>query len=174
MREVLDSMIRQLRAEDAEVYAALRRAALLDAPLAFASSPEDDSACSVEAVRERLKHGAPNSVIVGAFDPELIGTVGLYRDHHIKMAHKIHIWGMYVAPTHRRRGIALKLLNAAIEHARSLPGVDMVRLSVSSTSHIAQRLYERVGFRIWGTEPDSLRHNGQSATEYHMLLQLRR
>lgn len=164
--------IRHLRPEDAAAYAAFRRAALLDSPLSFMSSPEDDSACSADTVRERLKHGPPNSVIIGAFAPGLVGTLGLYRDGHLKAAHKVHVWGMHVLPTYRRQGIGARLLDAAIAHARSLPGVTAVRLSVSSTAPNAQRLYERAGFRIWGTEPDSLRHNGQSATEYHMILRL--
>ena len=79
---------------------------------------------------------------------------------------------MHVLPEHRRQGIAARLLAAAIEHARLLPGVGTVRLSVSSTAPGAQRLYERAGFRVWGTEPDSLHHQGQSATEYHMILRL--
>ena len=154
------------------MYAAFRLGALHDSPLSFMSSPEDDSACSAEIVRERLKTGPPNAIIIGAFAPELVGTLGLYRDAHLKAVHKVHIWGMYVAPSHRRAGIAAQLLEAAIQHARSIPGVSAIRLSVSSTAPAAQRLYERAGFRIWGTEPDSLRHNGQSATEYHMVLQL--
>jgi RimJ/RimL family protein N-acetyltransferase len=166
-----DLVIRQLRPEDAEVYATFRRAALLDTPLAFMASPEDDMACSTDAVRERLKAGG---VILGAFDPELIGTLGLYRDQHIKAAHKVHVWGMYVAPEHRQRGVGARLLEAAIQYARSLGGISMVRLSVSSAAPAAQRLYERAGFRIWGTEPDSLRHNGKNVIEYHMLLQITR
>jgi len=154
------------------VYAAFRLAALQDSPLSFMSSPEDDSACSPEIVRERLKTGPPNSIIIGAFAPELVGTLGLYRDPHIKAAHKVHLWGMYVAPPHRRSGIGAQLLDAAIQHARSIPGVTAIRLSVSSTAPAAQRLYERAGFRIWGREPDSLRHNGQGANEHHMILQL--
>ena len=165
-------IIRHLRAEDADTYAAFRRAALVDSPLSFMSSPEDDSACSPDAVRQRLQHGAPHSVIIGAFAPELAGTLGLYRDGHIKAAHKVHVWGMHVLPTHRRQGIGARLLEAAIQHARAIPGVTTVRLSVSSTAPNAQRLYERAGFRIWGAEPDSLRHNSQSAVEYHMLLRL--
>ena len=47
-----DRMIRLLREEDADAYANLRREALLDAPLAFASSPDDDFISDVEAVRE--------------------------------------------------------------------------------------------------------------------------
>jgi len=164
--------IRQLGPEDAAIYAAFRRAALIDSPLSFMSSPEDDSACSADAVREQLRQGSPDSIIIGAFAPDLVGTLGLYRDGHMKAAHKVHLWGMHVVPTHRRQGIGARLLEAAIQHARSMPRISIVRLSVSSTAPNAQRLYERAGFRIWGTEPDSLRHNGQSATECHMVLHL--
>ena len=164
--------IRQLRGEDAASYAAFRRVALLDSPLSFMSSPEDDSACAADIVRERLQHGAPNSIIIGAFAPDLVGTLGLYRDGHIKAAHKVHLWGMHVVPTHRQQGIGARLLDAAIQHAQLLPGITTVRLSVSSTSPNAQRLYERAGFRVWGIEADSLHHEGQSATEYHMVLRL--
>jgi ribosomal protein S18 acetylase RimI-like enzyme len=136
------------------------------------SSPADDSACSAEIVRERLKTGPPNSIIIGAFAPDLLGTLGLYRDAHLKAAHKVHLWGMHVLPAHRRQGIGARLLDAAIQHARSIAGITTVRLSVSSTAPGAQRLYERAGFRVWGTEPDSLRHAGQSAAEYHMILRL--
>jgi ribosomal protein S18 acetylase RimI-like enzyme len=134
-------MIRMLREEDAEAYTALRRASLADAPFAFAASPEDDVAASVDAVRERLRK-APEFVIVGAFEPELVGALGVGRDRHIKAAHKVHLWGMYVAPTHRRRGIAAAILQAALAHARTLPG-GMRPLSVSARTPAAQHLYAR-------------------------------
>jgi RimJ/RimL family protein N-acetyltransferase len=163
--------IRLLTADDAEEYAAFRRESLLDAPLAFTSSPEDDSASSAEGVRKMLARG-PDSVIVGAFEPELAGAVGMYRDHHLKRAHKLHVWGVYVRPSHRGRGVAVALLNAAIDHARSMPGIACLDLSVNSTAPGAQRVYERVGFRFWGTEPDALRFAGEITQEHHMSLQL--
>ena len=164
-------MIRMLCEEDAEAYTALRRASLSDAPFAFAASPEDDIAASVDAVREQLRK-APEFVIVGAFEPELVGALGVGRDRHIKAAHKVHLWGMYVAPTHRRRGIAAAILRAALAHARTLPGVACVHLSVSAKTPAAQRLYARAGFQIWGSEPDALRHAGEAVVEHHMILDL--
>lgn len=164
-------MVRKLQEDDAPAYVDLRRESLLKAPLALTSSPEDDFASSVEAVRELLRQ-SPNSVIFGAFVDRLIGVVGLYRDRHVKAAHRTHLWGMYVSSANRGHGIARKLLEAAINHARSLPGVGWILLSVSSAAPEARRLYEGVGFRIWGTEPDALRHEGQSVVEYHMALQL--
>src|SRR5215471_14303097 len=116
-----DMMIRQLRDGDAEACAALRRESLQDSPLAFLASPADDVGSSVEAVRESLRR-APDHVIMGAFDDRLIGLLGLSRDRHLKAAHKVHLWGMYVTPTHRRQGVAAALLQAALTHARALPG----------------------------------------------------
>jgi RimJ/RimL family protein N-acetyltransferase len=126
-------MIRPLTEADAEALAGLRRVSLLDIPLAFASSPEDDFAASIDLVRA-------------------------------------HLWGMYVAPDHRGRGLGLALLRATLDHARSLPGVTRVHLSVSSAAPRARRLYERAGFELWGTEPDALRDDGESVTDYHMAL----
>jgi RimJ/RimL family protein N-acetyltransferase len=165
-------MIRLLCEEDAEDWLALRREALLGAPLAFASSPEDDFALDAEALREQLLRRAPESVIFGAFDEHLVGSVGLHRDRHRKAFHKAHIWGMYVTPSHRRRGLAAQLMSAILAHAASLPGVSWVHLSVSSTAPDARRLYDALGFRPWGTEPEALRHAGRAASETHMALPL--
>lgn len=164
-------MIRILREEDAEAYARLRREALLDSPLAFTSSPADDFALSPETLREHLQQ-ASDSVILGAFDDDLVAVVGAFRDRHVKASHRVHVWGMYVTPSHRRRGIAAELLRGVIDHARSLPGISWVLLSVSSAAPDARRLYERFGFEWWGTEPDALRYDGKSVVENHMALRL--
>jgi RimJ/RimL family protein N-acetyltransferase len=164
-------MIRALHADDAEAYFALRRQSLVEAPLAFLSSPADDLATTPAAVREQLRR-APESVVIGAFQPQLIGAVGVVRERHHKAAHKAHAWGMYVAPTFRRQGLAAALLAAAIAHARTLAGVDWLHLSVTSAAPEARRLYERAGFELWGSEPDALRCDGRSADEYHLALRL--
>lgn len=164
-------MIRHLRVDDAEAYLELRRRALVDTPGAFAASPEDDLVASAEAFREQLRRG-PASVVIGAFRERLVGMVGLYRDRHRKSAHTLHLWGMYVDPEHRHSGIGAQLLAAALAHARSVPGVEWVRLSVSAAAPDAQRLYERAGFREWGSEPDALRVGGETFVEHHMALRL--
>ena len=163
--------IRELRDADAESYVVFRRQGLLEAPLAFGASPEDDLAASPEAVRERLRQG-PEWVILGAFQDGLVGVVGLMCDRRVKASHKAHVWGMYVAPSHRGQGVGAGLLQAALRHARTLPGVSSVHLAVTSAAAPAQRVYERAGFEVWGTEPDALRHDGRAVVEYHMALLL--
>lgn len=168
----MKAMIRQLGESDFEAYVAMRRASLLDAPLALTASPEDDfHAGSVERLREQLKL-APDWAIFGAFVPHLAGSVGLMRDRHVKRSHITFLWGMYVAHAERGSGLATRLLDAAVLHARSLNGVSAIQLSVSSAAPEARRLYKRAGFELWGTEPDALRYQGVSVTENHMALRL--
>jgi RimJ/RimL family protein N-acetyltransferase len=77
---------------------------------------------------------------------------------------------MYVTPAHRGRGIGSRLLEAVLDRARSLPGVSQVHLCVGSTSVEARHLYERSGFRAWGTDVEALRHRGEAADTIYMTL----
>ena len=67
-------------------------------------------------MRERLATSS-ESMVLGAFAPELVGTVGLYREFKRKTAHKAHIWGMYVMPSRRGQGIGRRLFAALIDAA---------------------------------------------------------
>lgn len=163
--------IRILNQGDAGELFRLRRSALLDSPFAFLASPEDDSASSEAAVRELLTPQR-NSVVFGAYEPGLIGMLGLYRANQRKAAHKVNLWGMFVLPTCRGRGVAAQLLDAAIRYARTLDGITSVRLSVSESAVAARRLYEKAGFETWGVEPEAIRFEGGSDSERHMRLLL--
>ena len=160
-----------LQPEDAAALLALRRESLREEPLAFLASPEDDLASSEDAVRAMLAR-APQAVVFGARAPELVGFVGLHCGSARKAAHKANLWGLYVTPAWRGRGLGMRLVQAAVAHARTLPGVSAVRLGVSESAPGARRLYERCGFVPWGTEPDAIRHDGRSLAECHMQLQL--
>lgn len=162
-----DTIIRPLGPDDADAFFALRREALLDTPLAFGSSPEDDRISSPEAARAQLSQGAA-SVVFGAMRGGLVGMVGVVRDHHRKAAHRAMIWGMFVRPAHRGAGVGRALLDAAIAHAATLDGVRWIDLGVSAANPGARRLYERAGFVVWGTEPEATMYDGMLVDEHHM------
>ena len=107
--------IRILDQGDAGELFRLRRNALLDSPLAFLASPEDDLASSEAAVRELLDPRR-KSVVFGAYDPGLVGMLGLNRANQRKAAHKVNLWGMFVLPTYRGQGVAAQLLDAAVRY----------------------------------------------------------
>lgn len=160
--------VRRLAPGDADQLFHLRRRAIVEEPFAFLSSPEDDMANSPDAVRAQLSSQSENAVF-GVFDAhELIGMAGVSRDRPIKTAHRVCVWGVFVDRRYRRQGVASDLLKAVLNYAGELDGVDSVYLSVSEKTPDAKRLYESVGFEVWGLEPDCVRVEGQSAREYHL------
>jgi RimJ/RimL family protein N-acetyltransferase len=166
------SLVRKLNPDDAEAWASLRHEALLAHPLAFGASVPDDLSSLVDSVRPRLA-ASEESAVFGAFDnDDLVGIVGIVRNTG-KERHKALIWGMYVTPAKRRHGLGELLLRAAIEQTRSWPGVELVHLSVSEFAGDARKLYERMGFQVWGREPRALFWDGRFADESHMVLDLR-
>ena len=162
--------VRRLRPEDAEAFIALRREALQNEPFAFSSSPEEDRALSIVFVREAL--ASSTQAIFGGFADTLVASAGVYRDAQRKSAHKAHVWGVYVAPAHRRAGLARSLMTAALRFARDLPGVTQVHLGVTDRGPPALALYESLGFVKWGTEPEALRIGDESSAEHHLVLRL--
>ena len=53
-----------------------------------------------------------------------------------------YIWGVYVQPSHRRKGIAKQLTNAAIEHLKSINCTK----AVLNASPAGKLVYENLGF----------------------------
>jgi RimJ/RimL family protein N-acetyltransferase len=161
--------VRRLTVDDADALMALRRVALEEEPLAFSASEEDDVALDPDRVRIFLADEEGNATF-GAFDPDLVGLVGLVRSTKAKERHRATLWGTFVLDAHRGRGLGLALVRAAIDAARGWPGVTQVDLGVETTRAAAVRLYEELGFRIWGTEPGALAHAGRLHDEHRMRL----
>lgn len=142
-----------------------------DSPWAFASSPQDDRALDPAQLRSSLAN--PDFALCAGFrDSTLIASAGILRQEKIKFRHLAMLFGVYVTPSARGCGAGAGVVNAAIETARSWPGVDWVQLGVSERSNEARRLYERLGFFAWGVEPDATRIGTSGYAEIHMRLRL--
>jgi ribosomal protein S18 acetylase RimI-like enzyme len=164
--------IRRLTPADAEIFQAFRLAALQDAPMAFGSSFQEEKDFPASVIEGRLALRSDRGPF-GAFQgEELVGFVALGRENLKNLAHKAFVWGMYVKPEHRGRGIAKALLNEALSLARSVSEVRQVNLSVIASNASAIRLYESLGFKAFGCEPGALRINGELHDELHMFLRL--
>lgn len=164
--------IRRLTPADAAVFQAFRLAALLEAPAAFGSSHEEERELSRSVIEDRLAV-KPDRGPFGAFEnDELVGLVALGRESMHKLAHKALIWGMYVAPEARGKGIGRALLLEALSLARSVAGILQVNLRVNASNEGAIRLYESVGFKTFGHEPGAMLVDGELHDELHMCLPL--
>jgi len=165
--------IRLLNADDAEVFWHLRLEALRNDPASFADSTEEHLETTIETARERLASGdAASNFVMGAFeDGKLIGTAGFFRRPNNKERHKGHIWGVYVRPESRGKGVASTLMKEIVSRARALDGLEQITL-VASANLPAQRLYKALGFESYGIEPRSLKIGDQYIDDVLMVLWL--
>lgn len=159
---------------DAERYARLRLRMLHAAPWAFGSSPDEDAALDAERLRGILSAGQNAILAIAADGPaaELIAAAGIVRQVQAKAAHRAALWGVYVDEAYRGGGLGRGVVQAAVDLARTWPGVDYIDLGVSENSPAAQSLYQSLGFRAWGREPESLQVGEQRFDEIFMALRL--
>jgi ribosomal protein S18 acetylase RimI-like enzyme len=167
--------VRFAEADDFPAWWEARKDALRDHPEAFGASYADALATPDETARERFHQGisGENAIILAIDDSRgVAGMAGFYRNAGPKTAHTAGIWGVYVRPEARGQGVADALMDALIAHARTLPGVLQIGLSVASINASAFRLYERHGFRRWGIRPRALLVDGMAIDEDEMTLML--
>ena len=151
--------IRLLTGADAAAFQVLRLRALHENPEAFGSTYAEEADRPLDEVAARLSGSRGAFVIGGAFGAGgvLVGIVGCYRESRVKRRHEALVWGMYVAPEARGRGLGGALLDALIARARSMPGLEQLTLSVIPENVAARQLYISRGFQSFGTAPRALR-----------------
>lgn len=162
--------IRILTVADAPAFLALRQQSLRDHPEAYHSAAEEWDV-PVSHAEARI---AENLVFGGFSDGMLVGIVTLALSARTgrKLRHKVEIWNVYVDPAQRGTGLARRLMQAAIAEARRR-GLAAIVLSVSADNLPAFRLYESLGFRVFGVEPDAMRlPDGRSFDDTLMQLDL--
>ena len=166
--------IRELVPDDAKMFQALRLAALRECPSAFASSYEEEHETPIDVVAERLVAKADRCVLGAWLESDLVGMLGLRREEMLKLAHKVFIWGMYVAPNARGHGIGRALIDQALLRAGSMNGVLQVNLGVNVTNVEAIKLYEAAGFTAFGIERGFMLLDGKLHDELHMVRNIAR
>jgi len=163
--------IRVLTEMDAEEFWAVRLRALREDAYAFGSAYEESTDTPIEDVEKRLRVSNDHFVL-GAFSPNLVGTIGFYRRQGIKIRHKGTIWGVYVAPEARGQRLGEALMQAAIARAREIEGLEYLLLQVGVENKAAVALYSSAGFIVYGFERSGLKVDGRYLDEHLMTLKL--
>ena len=161
--------VRSLQPEDAAEYQALRLRGLTEAPTAFASSYEEEACTPVSEIARRLQATDSGSIFGAFVGSKLSGLTGVQRESMRKLSHKAFLWGMYVAPEHRRNGLASLLLEHALPYAWRSLGVVQVNLGVHTENAAAIALYRSFGFVVWGTEIGAFVVGIEPQNEHHLV-----
>ena len=169
------AQIRPLLPADAPAYRALRLRAFAQHPQAFTSSAEDEARRPLSWSAERLSPHPlqPHDMFWGAFEGDtLVGMVGLQGRYRPKERHNASVVGMYVAPESARRGVGRALMQALLDHARALPVLEQIDLTVTAGNPSAQHLYETCGFTVYGILPHAVKIDAQDYAKVLMVLRL--
>ena len=160
--------IRRLNPQDAESYRELE-------PLAFTESIAEHQTMVLVSIQHRLGAGdSDDNFVLGAFDARrLIGMAGFFRRRGEKICHRGEIWGVYVSREHRAKGIGRALLEELVRQLHSQPGLEQVALGVSAGNIPARRLYEALGFEVYGCEARAVKIGDTYVDEILMFLYFR-
>lgn len=126
---------------------------------------------TLETVVERLKP-TEGKFVQGAFDETnlLVGIVAFVRETSLKTSHRGNVYGMFVAPEFRWKGLGNSLLIELIKKGKKLQWFGTNKFNVVSENETAKRLYNSLGFQVYGVEQNALKFNGQYFDEYLIVL----
>lgn len=149
-----DISLLALGAADQQAYNAFFRQGAVEHPDTLRISPAD-----IAGAPFKTEHGGEGTTFAAVQqDGRWLGVVTLEREQgREKRRHIAWVLRMYVAQSGAGAGVGRKLLRAALERARTLPGVAKVNLTVAAHNARAVGLYESEGFRVIAREEDAFR-----------------
>ena len=160
----MDCRIQLLDAPLLQDYKKIRLEALEQAPTAFSGSVSEEGAQGDHFHAMRLQVGP----VYGAYaDDKICGMLGVILFREEKLQYKAAIWGVYVSPEQRGKGIARQLMAHALAHLP--PYIKRVTLGVEEHNEAAKKLYEAFGFEEYGYARHAFMHDGHYYNEYMMV-----
>ena len=157
--------IRQLDIHDANDFRTIRLSGLQNSPEMFGSTYAVESKRPLALFAERIE----KSVIFAAYhEQKIVGVIIFLQESGLKSAYKANIYGFYIEPQFRNRGIANQLLQAVIHFAQQ--HVEQIMLSVVSDNNLAIALYKKHGFQTYGIELRAMKNDAGYQDDVLMVL----
>lgn len=147
--------IRHLSGGDAEAFRSIRLEGLERYPAAFAASFREEREQPLSFFADRLER----NFVLGAESRErLAGVAGFQFHDSEKTRHRGMLWGMYVREEARGTGVARRLVDGILDHARQR--VEEIALTVWTENPAAIALYKSAGFVVTAHDARALKIDG--------------
>lgn len=155
----------ELTPDNSQEYLELRQASEIELPQYVGPSAERELMSGNDGITALMaSYASEGTILFGAFLRErLVGVLAISRRLSPKFKHRAFIWGMYVSSECRKLKVGALLLTHVQQWAENHPEVNVLWLQVTESNVPAISFYKKHGFKIYGTEPNSLFTQG----EYH-------
>ncbi|MFZ0699974.1 MAG: N-acetyltransferase [Thermoplasmata archaeon] len=145
--------IRRIHPEDWDALRAVRLAALESDPLAFGSNlrrEQESDPVKWKNWATRGSSGTREAIYVAVNEPgQMVGMIGTFTEDE-----QPHVWGMWVHPKSRGKGVGGRLLDSLLSWLASVAPSRTILLEVNPTQIAATALYVGRGFvRTGRTRP---------------------
>lgn len=159
--------IRRLATDDASALQEIRLLAVNEDRMAFYSTPEEEMEKSLSEYEDDIAR----DYYAGAFDGErLIGIAAYNGFTQVKQRHRGLLHAVFVHADYRGKGIAKPLLRHVLSTAAA--HLEILVLSVTTTSHTARKTYVDIGFESYGVEPKTQKIGDEYFDEEFMWVDL--
>ena len=152
--------------------AKIRHAELDDAPSlqrnCLSANTIDEVRRFLEKDVEEMKRGN-KARLVADVEGEAIGNLEIFFSRHSLSYHTAGVSTVVVNPRYRRRGIAMKLVESALNVAKE-KNIEIVKIDVEAKNTPAVKLYTKAGFKQYGRLERGIIRKG----EYDDLILLRK
>lgn len=166
--------VRGILADEGELLREVRLAALANAPSSFLETHEEVLADPLDVWEARAAAGTGEGdalVLLALDDGRPVGMAGIAREIGQRRRHRAALWGVWVDPAYRGRGVGRKLVSATLDWARDRD-VRAVYLEVVEGEDPARSLYTHLGFVRREIDPFGAQIDGRDVALEHLVLVL--
>ena len=166
-------IIREAKPEDAEKHIEYIKG-ILNEPNSFLEMSSGEFTHTIDEEKEFLqsfKVSKNSKFIIAEENGKVIGSLNCKGSDRVKIKHNT-VLGMSVKEEYRDKGIGSKLLEYAIDWAKSTGIVKRIELHVFETNSRAIHLYKKYGFEIEGEKKRAIKINDEYINELIMALSI--
>jgi GNAT superfamily N-acetyltransferase len=110
-------------------------------------------------------------IMVALHEGRPVGMAGIAREIGQRRRHRATLWGVWLDPAHRGRGVGRQMVSTALDWARALE-VRAVYLEVVENEDPSWSLYGRLGFVRREVDPFGAHFDGHDVALEHLVLVL--
>jgi RimJ/RimL family protein N-acetyltransferase len=163
--------VRKLEEKDWCAYSEIRLRALQTDPKVFGSNYERESKFTEAEWRSGLIN--PDSAVFAVFeDDRPVGMTGVAIDRDDPSRKTALLWGSWLEPDARGKGISTLLYEARIEWARQQPSVERIVVSHRESNVASKFANQKLGF-VSTHETEKVWNDGLTEKEFHYELILK-